>query len=80
MSIVRHADGTFHWEGVDVLKYKDEGAAPFKDVLSYSSLTFTFAPASRARETAPKFPSEAAFSRSASAVLIVHLKSHRNDL
>src|SRR5881394_4537289 len=32
MSIVRHADGTFHWEGVDVLKYKDEGAAPFKDV------------------------------------------------
>jgi quercetin dioxygenase-like cupin family protein len=32
MAIVRRADGTFHWEGVDVLKYKDEGAAPFKDV------------------------------------------------
>ena len=32
MSIVRHADGTFHWEGVEVLKYKQEGAAPFKDV------------------------------------------------
>ena len=32
MAIVRRADGAFHWEGVDVLKYKDEGAAPFKDV------------------------------------------------
>ena len=32
MDIVRHADGTFHWEGVEVLKYKQEGAAPFKDV------------------------------------------------
>ena len=37
--LVRHTDGTFHWEGVEVLKYK-EGAAPpsaalrtgFKDV------------------------------------------------
>ena len=32
MDIVRHADGGFHWEGVDVLKYKQEGDAPFKDV------------------------------------------------
>ena len=32
MEIVRHADGTFHWEGVEVRKYKDEGAAPFRDV------------------------------------------------
>jgi quercetin dioxygenase-like cupin family protein len=32
MEIVRHADGAFHWEGVDVLKYKEEGAAPFKEV------------------------------------------------
>ncbi|MGE5617030.1 MAG: cupin domain-containing protein [Bacillota bacterium] len=32
MDIVRHADGGFHWEGVEVLKYKQEGAAPFKDV------------------------------------------------
>ena len=30
--LVRHHDGTFHWEGVDVLKYKQEGSAPFKDV------------------------------------------------
>ena len=30
--LVRRHDGSFHWEGVDVLKYKDEGAAPFKDV------------------------------------------------
>ncbi len=30
--LVRKHDGTFHWEGVDVLRYKDEGAAPFKDV------------------------------------------------
>ncbi|QJR14040.1 cupin domain-containing protein [Usitatibacter palustris] len=29
---VRKHDGTFHWEGVDVLKYKQEGSAPFKDV------------------------------------------------
>lgn len=32
MSLVRRHDGTFHWEGVDVLAYKEEGAAPFKDV------------------------------------------------
>ena len=30
--LVRKHDGTFHWEGVEVLRYKDEGAAPFKDV------------------------------------------------
>ena len=30
--LVRKHDGTFHWEGVDVLRYKEEGAAPFKDV------------------------------------------------
>ena len=30
--IVRHHGGDFHWEGVEVLRYKDEGAAPFKDV------------------------------------------------
>lgn len=30
--LVRRHDGTFHWEGVDVLAYKQEGAAPFKDV------------------------------------------------
>ena len=32
MEIVRHADGTFHWEGVDVREYKQEGSAPFRDV------------------------------------------------
>lgn len=30
--LVRKHDGTFHWDGVDVLKYKDEGSAPFRDV------------------------------------------------
>jgi len=30
--IVRRHDGNFHWEGVDVLAYKQEGSAPFKDV------------------------------------------------
>ena len=30
--IVRRHDGSFHWEGVDVLAYKQEGTAPFKDV------------------------------------------------
>jgi len=30
--LVRRHDGTFHWEGVEVLKYKQEGSAPFKDV------------------------------------------------
>jgi len=29
---VRRHDGSFHWEGVNVLKYKQEGSAPFKDV------------------------------------------------
>ena len=30
--LVRRHDGSFHWDGVDVLKYKQEGSAPFKDV------------------------------------------------
>ena len=30
--LVRHHDGNFHWEDVEVLKYKQEGSAPFKDV------------------------------------------------
>ena len=30
--LVRHHDGNFRWEDVDVLKYKQEGSAPFKDV------------------------------------------------
>ena len=30
--VIRRHDGTFHWEGVEVLAYKQEGAAPFKDV------------------------------------------------
>ena len=30
--LVRKASGDFHWQGVDVLKYKEEGSAPFKDV------------------------------------------------
>jgi len=30
--LVRKHDGTFHWEGVEVLAYKQEGSAPFKDV------------------------------------------------
>jgi mannose-6-phosphate isomerase-like protein (cupin superfamily) len=30
--LVRRHTGDFHWEGVDVLAYKQEGAAPFKDV------------------------------------------------
>jgi quercetin dioxygenase-like cupin family protein len=29
---VRKASGGFHWEGVDTLRYKDEGSAPFRDV------------------------------------------------
>ncbi len=32
MSIVRHTDGPFRWEGVEVREYKAEGSAPFKDV------------------------------------------------
>jgi mannose-6-phosphate isomerase-like protein (cupin superfamily) len=30
--LVRKHQGDFHWEGVDVLAYKQEGSAPFKDV------------------------------------------------
>jgi quercetin dioxygenase-like cupin family protein len=30
--VVRRHDGAFRWEGVDVTEYKQEGAAPFKDV------------------------------------------------
>ena len=30
--LVRKHDGAFHWEGVDVLQYKQEGSAPFRDV------------------------------------------------
>jgi quercetin dioxygenase-like cupin family protein len=30
--LVRRHSGDFHWEGVDVLAYKQEGSAPFKDV------------------------------------------------
>ena len=30
--LVRRHKGGFHWEGVDVLAYKQEGSAPFKDV------------------------------------------------
>jgi mannose-6-phosphate isomerase-like protein (cupin superfamily) len=30
--LVRHHDGTFHWEDVEVLQYKQVGTAPFKDV------------------------------------------------
>ncbi|HUQ28861.1 MAG TPA: cupin domain-containing protein [Usitatibacter sp.] len=30
--LVRRHDGSFHWEGVDVLKYKQDGSAPFRDV------------------------------------------------
>ena len=29
---VRKASDEFHWEGVDTLRYKDEGSAPFRDV------------------------------------------------
>lgn len=31
-AIVRRHHGNFHWDGVDVLAYKQDGAAPFKDV------------------------------------------------
>lgn len=27
-----HADGDFGWQAVDVLRYKDEGSAPFREV------------------------------------------------
>lgn len=30
--LLRRHTGDFHWEGVEVLAYKQEGAAPFKDV------------------------------------------------
>ena len=30
--LVRRHTGEFHWEGVDVLRYKPEGDAPFRDV------------------------------------------------
>ncbi len=30
--LVRRHQGDFHWQGVDVLAYKQEGAAPFRDV------------------------------------------------
>jgi len=30
--LVRRHSGDFHWEDVDVLAYKQEGSAPFKDV------------------------------------------------
>jgi len=29
---IRRHTGDFHWEGVEVLRYKQDGAAPFKDV------------------------------------------------
>jgi mannose-6-phosphate isomerase-like protein (cupin superfamily) len=31
-SLIRKHSGDFHWQGVEVLKYKQDGAAPFKDV------------------------------------------------
>ena len=30
--LVRKHSGDFHWQDVDVLQYKQDGAAPFKDV------------------------------------------------
>lgn len=30
--LVRKHTGDFHWQGVDVLAYKQDGAAPFRDV------------------------------------------------
>ena len=30
--LIRRHVGDFHWQGVDVLAYKQDGAAPFKDV------------------------------------------------
>lgn len=30
--LVRRHRGDFHWDAVDVLRYKQDGAAPFKDV------------------------------------------------
>ena len=31
-ALVRKHTGDFHWEGVEVLRYKEEGDAPFRDV------------------------------------------------
>lgn len=31
-AVVRHHHGAFHWDGVDVLEYKQDGSAPFKSV------------------------------------------------
>jgi quercetin dioxygenase-like cupin family protein len=31
-SFVRKHSGDFHWQGVDVLEYKQDGTAPFRDV------------------------------------------------
>jgi quercetin dioxygenase-like cupin family protein len=31
-SLVRKHSGDFHWQGVDVLRYKQDGTAPFRDV------------------------------------------------
>ncbi|HUP96451.1 MAG TPA: cupin domain-containing protein [Usitatibacter sp.] len=30
--LVRRHSGDFHWQGVDVLRYKQDGTAPFRDV------------------------------------------------
>lgn len=30
--LVRRHAGDFHWDGVEVLRYKQDGAAPFRDV------------------------------------------------
>jgi len=30
--LVRKHSGDYHWQGVDVLKYKQDGSAPFRDV------------------------------------------------
>src|SRR5919107_1685862 len=30
--LVRRHRGDYHWQGVDVLAYKQEGSAPFRDV------------------------------------------------
>ena len=30
--LVRKHSGDFHWQGVDVLEYKQDGSAPFRDV------------------------------------------------
>lgn len=40
------AAGAFRWHGVDVLRYKDEGTAPFRDI----TRQVLFAPADQASE------------------------------